>query len=72
MNGEDPARCDTRSPVAIISERRVEAMTTIDKYNAEWARPVGCELCTSGDDGNDDLLEISLSDIATKRGKGIE
>ena len=34
VNGEDPARSDTWSPVAIISERRVEAMTTIDKYNA--------------------------------------
>ena len=28
---------------------------------------MSCELCTFGDDGNDDLLEISLSDIATKR-----
>jgi hypothetical protein len=34
VNGEDPARSDTRGPVAIISERRVEAMTTIDKYDA--------------------------------------
>jgi hypothetical protein len=72
VNGEDPARSDTRCPVAIISERCVKAMTTIDKYDAQWARPMSGELCTSGYDGNDDLFEISLSEIATKRRKGIE
>ena len=72
MNGQDPARCDTRCPVAIISECCVEAMTAIDKYHAQRARLMDGELCTPCDDGNDDLLETSLGNIATKRGKGIE
>jgi hypothetical protein len=72
VDGENAAREKMRSPSAIVSQRGIQTVSTVDENHAKPALPIGPDNFATGNNWNDSVIETSRRNIATKLPKAVE